>query len=178
MRHRTFARSTALLCILLTLALVGATYAKAGLLPFNTGWEYAHFTTFRPANAATCDVNPPRFSWPYVPHVLTERKDVKQQDFAFQLSSTGGFMSPDTGKDGAGLAAILGFNLLNESPIRSEVDQEYAITLTFQDGRLRYYIDRKKIHDVTDPDPCPAAASVCGPGPLSAGGTTSSSQNW
>jgi len=48
-----------------------------------------------------------------------------------------------------------GFSLLSENPIRSEVDEESAIALTFHDGRLRYYIDGKKIHDVTDPDPLP-----------------------
>ena len=95
MRHLASAGITALLFVLLMFALDNAAHAEAdGLLPFNTGWEYPHFTTFRPANAATCDVNPPRFSWPYVPHVLTEGKDVKRQDSVFQLSSTGDFVSP------------------------------------------------------------------------------------
>jgi len=48
-----------------------------------------------------------------------------------------------------------GFNMVSESSIRTEVDQEYEIVLTMQDGRLRYYIDGEKIHDYTDPDPLP-----------------------
>jgi hypothetical protein len=48
-----------------------------------------------------------------------------------------------------------GFNLLSENPIRTEVGREYAIAVTLLDGRLRYYIDGKRIHDVTDPEPLP-----------------------
>jgi len=49
-----------------------------------------------------------------------------------------------------------GFNLLHESETRSDVGTEYAVTLTFQEGRLRYYLDGKRIHDVVDPKPLPA----------------------
>jgi hypothetical protein len=49
-----------------------------------------------------------------------------------------------------------GFNLLHEADVRSDVGTEYAVALTFQDGRLRYYLDGKRIHDVVDSDPPPA----------------------
>lgn len=49
-----------------------------------------------------------------------------------------------------------GFNLLHEADVRSDVGTEYAVTLTFQDGRLRYYLNGKRIHNVVDPDPLPA----------------------
>ncbi len=49
-----------------------------------------------------------------------------------------------------------GFNLLHEAEIRSEVGTEYRIAVVFVGGRLRYYVDGKRIHDVTDPKPLPA----------------------
>ena len=48
-----------------------------------------------------------------------------------------------------------GFNLLHEADVRSEVGQEYDIAVTVQGGRLRYYLDGRKIHDVQDPEPLP-----------------------
>ena len=48
-----------------------------------------------------------------------------------------------------------GFKMVSESDIRSEVDKEYEIVLTIQDGRLRYYVNGERIHDYTDPDPLP-----------------------
>ncbi len=75
--------------------LSGAWAQPPGALPFDTRWEYPHFLTFRPGNGQECDVNPPRFSWPYVPHVLTDAENVRRHDFVFQLSSTGDFVSPE-----------------------------------------------------------------------------------
>jgi len=65
------------------------------LLPFDGRWEYPHYLTFRPGNGQRCDVNPPRFSWPYVPHVLTDDKDVPLHEFCLQLSRAGNFAKPD-----------------------------------------------------------------------------------
>lgn len=48
-----------------------------------------------------------------------------------------------------------GFNMLHESDVRSEVGKEYEIVVTVQDGRLRYYLNGRKYHDVVDPDPLP-----------------------
>jgi hypothetical protein len=48
-----------------------------------------------------------------------------------------------------------GFNLLHEAEVRSEVGQEYTVTVTMHKGRLRYYLDGKLIHDVTDEAPIP-----------------------
>lgn len=48
-----------------------------------------------------------------------------------------------------------GFNMINEAEVRSEVGREYEIAVTVQNGRIRYYIDGKRWHDVTDPDPLP-----------------------
>jgi hypothetical protein len=48
-----------------------------------------------------------------------------------------------------------GFNLLHEAEIRSEVGKEYAIAVTVRDGRLRYYLDGQKIHDILDSEPLP-----------------------
>ena len=46
-----------------------------------------------------------------------------------------------------------GFHLLHEADVRSDVGQEYALVLTFQQGRLRYYMNGQRLHDVTDPNP-------------------------
>ncbi len=46
-----------------------------------------------------------------------------------------------------------GFNLLHEAEVRSEIGREYDIAVTLHEGRLRYYIDGKLIHDVVDPKP-------------------------
>jgi hypothetical protein len=48
-----------------------------------------------------------------------------------------------------------GFKMLHEADVRSEVGKEYHIVVTVQDGRLRYYLNGRKYHDVVDPDPLP-----------------------
>ncbi|MEA3366788.1 MAG: DUF6250 domain-containing protein, partial [Planctomycetota bacterium] len=48
-----------------------------------------------------------------------------------------------------------GFHLLHEAEVRSEVGREYRIAVALCDGRLRYYVDGKRLHDVRDPDPLP-----------------------
>ena len=68
---------------------------SAGLMPVDGRWEYPHFLTFRPGNGQRCDVNPPRFSWPYVPHVVVRGKKLPAHEFCFQLSRTGDFTKPD-----------------------------------------------------------------------------------
>lgn len=49
-----------------------------------------------------------------------------------------------------------GFQLLHEADVRSEIGKEYEIVATYVDGRLRYYLNGRKLHDVVDPDPLPA----------------------
>jgi hypothetical protein len=46
-----------------------------------------------------------------------------------------------------------GFAMLSESDIRSKVAEVYDIVATYTSGRVRYYINGKKIHDVVDPNP-------------------------
>lgn len=72
-----------------------ATPSDLGLLPYDTRWEYPHFLTFRPGNGQACEVNPPRFSWPYVPHVLLDKEGARRHEFCFQLSRSGDFTKPD-----------------------------------------------------------------------------------
>lgn len=49
-----------------------------------------------------------------------------------------------------------GFNMLHEAGVRSEVGKEYGTVITVQDGRIRYYLNCRKWHDVVDPEPLPA----------------------
>ena len=47
-----------------------------------------------------------------------------------------------------------GFQLVEEKLVHpSELEVDYEITFAAQDGRLRYYIDGRKIFDWTDPEP-------------------------
>ncbi len=72
-----------------------ATDTDLGLLPYDTRWEYPHVLTFRPAGGHPCRVNPPRFSWAYLPHVLMDKDGVPRHEFRFQLSRSGDFAKPD-----------------------------------------------------------------------------------
>ncbi len=49
-----------------------------------------------------------------------------------------------------------GFELLHETDLRAEVGQDYEIAVTIDEGRLRYYVDGKRVHDIVDPQPLPA----------------------
>ena len=81
---------------LLVLAFVFAAVAgNAELLPFDTRWEYPQYLTFRPGHGQVCAVNPPRFSWPYVPHVIPREGKFPAWDFCLQLSRTGDFADPE-----------------------------------------------------------------------------------
>ncbi len=48
-----------------------------------------------------------------------------------------------------------GFVMLHEANLRSEAGKEYDITVTVQKGRIRYYVNGKKWHDVKDASPLP-----------------------
>jgi hypothetical protein len=48
-----------------------------------------------------------------------------------------------------------GFQLLHEEDVRAEIGAEYKIMVTVVEGRLRYYLNDKRIHDVQDPEPLP-----------------------
>jgi hypothetical protein len=48
-----------------------------------------------------------------------------------------------------------GFQLLHEADVRSDVGTQYEIVVTCVDGRLRYYLNGRKLHDVVDPEPLP-----------------------
>ena len=70
------------------------TGSHESLLPLDGRWEYPHYLTFRPGNGQVCHVNPPRFSWPYVPQVAMKAA-VPLREFCLQLSHTGDFSQPD-----------------------------------------------------------------------------------
>lgn len=48
-----------------------------------------------------------------------------------------------------------GFYQLSHMELRSEVGREYDIAVILHNGRLRYYVDGKRFHDVQDPEPLP-----------------------
>ena len=67
------------------------------------------------------------------------------------VTLTGGY------KDGwSRLRRDPGFHLLHEAAdVRSDVGVMYDIVVSILGGRLRYYINGQKVHDVRDPDPLP-----------------------
>ena len=57
------------------------------ILPDDDRERYSKYVNSRPADGAVVDLNPPRFSWPYVPDIVPESDRVPEQIFAFQISS-------------------------------------------------------------------------------------------
>ena len=55
---------------------------------------------------------------------------------------------------------VPGFKLVHESEIRSEVGHEYEIPVVCLEGRLRYYVDERLVHDMVDSSPLPGGRFV------------------
>ena len=69
---------------------------KQALLPIDSRWVHPHYLSFRPGDGQVCRVNPPRFSWGYVPNVLMDLSEsVELDEFCLQLSKDIDFSSPD-----------------------------------------------------------------------------------
>ncbi|MHC4596085.1 MAG: DUF4962 domain-containing protein, partial [Planctomycetota bacterium] len=65
-------------------------------LPDNAREYYARFVKFRPPGGATVHLNPPRFSWAYVPGLFPQGSSYPaQQRFTFQVSKTEDFANPE-----------------------------------------------------------------------------------
>jgi len=70
--------------------------AEEALIPFNSGWEYPTIVNWRPGDGMEATVNPPRFSWPYLEGIITEKWDyIPQNLFQFEIASTETFTSPE-----------------------------------------------------------------------------------
>jgi hypothetical protein len=65
-------------------------------LPEDEVERYSRYVNFRPADGATVNLNPPRFSWPYLPDIVPESTNVPGQIFTFQISSTQDFSDVHT----------------------------------------------------------------------------------
>lgn len=65
-------------------------------LPDNPREYYARFVKFRPPDGAIVHLNPPRFSWPYVPDLFPEDgKYPAQQRFTLQVSRADDFLNTE-----------------------------------------------------------------------------------
>ncbi len=61
-------------------------------IPFNSGWEYATILNWRPGNGLEANINPPRFSWPYLQDTVAEKWDqIPITRFQFQISGDPSF---------------------------------------------------------------------------------------
>lgn len=72
----------------------GVLHTAEGLIPFDGRWHYPHYLNFRPGDGQVCEVNPPRFSWSYLPGTVTTTNP-PLQTFRFQLSRNPDFAAPD-----------------------------------------------------------------------------------
>lgn len=57
------------------------------ILPDDDRESYSRYVNSRPADGAVVHLNPPRFSWPYLPDTVPESTRVPEQIFTFQISS-------------------------------------------------------------------------------------------
>lgn len=61
------------------------------ILPDDDRENYSRYVNFRPADGAIVHLNPPRFSWPYLPDTVPESTNVPGQVFTFQISNSRDF---------------------------------------------------------------------------------------
>ena len=80
------------------------------LLEIDTRIHYAHFLGFRPGDGQVCEVNPPRFSWPYVPEHIAPESPMPRTIFALQISRSANFANLEV--DVSGFA----YNFYNALP--------------------------------------------------------------
>jgi len=105
--HRAFSSINGTFLVLTASAVLGA-YSQAASaessfvidsackLPDNPREYYARFVKFRPPDGTTVHLNPPRFSWAYVPGLFGQDSAYPaQQRFTFQVSKTEDFGSPE-----------------------------------------------------------------------------------
>ena len=57
--------------------------------------DYARYVRFRPADGETVSLNPPRFSWPYLPDIVFSESAPASQRFTLQIAKTEDFSRPD-----------------------------------------------------------------------------------
>lgn len=60
-------------------------------LPDDNRESYSRYINFRPADGALVSLNPPRFSWSYLPDIVPESTTVPEQIFTFQIASDSNF---------------------------------------------------------------------------------------
>jgi len=107
-----------LIAVLLLVTIVAVSHGA--MMPFDIRWDHPQYVTFRPGNGQASDVNPPRFSWPYAPHVLIGPEGVPVQEFCLQLSKTGDFTKPD-------LEFRTPYNFLNALPALDDAKWHWRV---------------------------------------------------
>ncbi len=74
----------------------GAIPSPDSLIPFRSSWIYPTILNNRPADGLESPVNPPRFSWAYVPEIVPDDADaIDPTVFTFQLSKSDSFFEPE-----------------------------------------------------------------------------------
>ena len=69
--------------------------SESALVPFSDSWLYPQILNFRPADRAAAEVNPPRFSWPWLPDtVAPDTTAIRPTRFTFQLTRDSDFSAP------------------------------------------------------------------------------------
>ena len=94
-----------LLCVALAIAVPGACLDRSALggtivdssskVPADPRQHYARFVRFRPADGQVVTLNPPRFSWPYLPDIaMKDKLCPADQKFTLQISRDDDFANP------------------------------------------------------------------------------------
>lgn len=67
-----------------------------GFVKPDSRWERAQYLQARPADARPANVNPPRFSWPYVPGSVVQpsQREVPLATFTFQIAASPSMQNP------------------------------------------------------------------------------------
>ena len=84
------------LSVLNSEVLAGVTIGAESIVPPDLRQKYATYVRFRPADGQVVTLNPPRFSWPYLPGIVFTRfYENADQRFTLQISKTQDFSSSE-----------------------------------------------------------------------------------
>lgn len=80
----------------ITIASAGVVIDGSARLPVDERQVYARYVRFRPGDGQEVTLNPPRFSWPYIPGIAFTSSSVPSTArFTLQISSTPDFADPE-----------------------------------------------------------------------------------
>lgn len=62
---------------------------------YNSAWQYPTILNWRPGDGLEVNVNPPRFSWPYLPEIVAgDLRGIRPTVFSMEISADASFAAP------------------------------------------------------------------------------------